>query len=159
MKKQNKTKQKKTKQKWNCGFLRKFIHIFLKCTLISFEDQDKCDIKMSSVATECRFPFSYIMENRKFVCKWFLWIFVSIANLQHFYTHKHSFSLYKHYIKLWKFVKYYVVKTLVFTKLQNFKLLEISGYLPHITFCFHFIDFQLNTDFPSQFLIFYHKIT
>ena len=32
-------------------------------------------------------------------------------------------------------------------------------YLKHNTFRFNFIDFQLNTDFPFQFCIFYRKIT
>ena len=32
-------------------------------------------------------------------------------------------------------------------------------YLKHSTFCFNLIDFQLNTDFPSQFCVFYRKIT
>ena len=32
-------------------------------------------------------------------------------------------------------------------------------YLKHITFRFNLIDFQLNTDFPSQFAFFYRKIT
>ena len=32
-------------------------------------------------------------------------------------------------------------------------------YLKHSTFRFNLIDFQLNTDFPSQFCIFYRKIT
>ena len=32
-------------------------------------------------------------------------------------------------------------------------------YLKHSTFRFNLIDFQLNTDFPSQFCIFYSKIT
>ena len=32
-------------------------------------------------------------------------------------------------------------------------------YLQHITFRFNLIDFQLNTDFPFQFCIFYRKIT
>ena len=32
-------------------------------------------------------------------------------------------------------------------------------YLKHNTFRFNFIDFQLNTDFPSQFWVFYRKIT
>ena len=32
-------------------------------------------------------------------------------------------------------------------------------YLPHTTFRFYIIDFQLNTDFPSQFCVFYRKIT
>ena len=33
------------------------------------------------------------------------------------------------------------------------------GYLKHSTFRFNLIDFQLNTDFPSQFRVFYRKIT
>ena len=32
-------------------------------------------------------------------------------------------------------------------------------YLKHSTFRFNFIDFQLNTDFPSQFCVFLRKIT
>ena len=32
-------------------------------------------------------------------------------------------------------------------------------YLKHSTFHFNLINFQLNTDFPSQFYIFYRKIT
>ena len=32
-------------------------------------------------------------------------------------------------------------------------------YLKHSTFRFNLIDFQLNTDFPSQFCVFYRKIT
>ena len=32
-------------------------------------------------------------------------------------------------------------------------------YLQHNTFRFNLIDFQFNRDFPSQFCIFYHKIT
>ena len=32
-------------------------------------------------------------------------------------------------------------------------------YLPHTKFRFHLIDLQLNIDFPSQFCIFYRKIT
>ena len=32
-------------------------------------------------------------------------------------------------------------------------------YLKHSTFRFNLIDFQLNTDFPSQFCVFYSKIT
>ena len=32
-------------------------------------------------------------------------------------------------------------------------------YLKHSTFRFNLIDFQLNLDFPSQFCIFYRKIT
>ena len=30
-------------------------------------------------------------------------------------------------------------------------------YLQHNTFRFNFIDFQLNTNFPSQFCVFYRK--
>ena len=33
------------------------------------------------------------------------------------------------------------------------------NYLKHSTFRFNLIDFQLNTDFPSQFGVFYRKIT
>ena len=32
-------------------------------------------------------------------------------------------------------------------------------YLKHSTFRFNLIDFQLNTDFPSQFCVCYRKIT
>ena len=32
-------------------------------------------------------------------------------------------------------------------------------YLSYTTFRFHLIEFQLNTDFPSQFRVFYRKIT
>ena len=32
-------------------------------------------------------------------------------------------------------------------------------YLWHIIFCFHLIDFQLNTNFHSQFCVFKHKVT
>ena len=32
-------------------------------------------------------------------------------------------------------------------------------YLKHSTFHFNIIDFQLNTDFPSPFCVFYRKIT
>ena len=32
-------------------------------------------------------------------------------------------------------------------------------YLKHSTFRFNLINCQLNTDFPSQFCVFYHKIT
>ena len=32
-------------------------------------------------------------------------------------------------------------------------------YLQHSTFRFNLIDFQLNTDFPSQFCVFYLEIT
>ena len=32
-------------------------------------------------------------------------------------------------------------------------------YLKHSTFRFHLIGFQLNIDFPSQFCVFYRKIT
>ena len=32
-------------------------------------------------------------------------------------------------------------------------------YLKHSTFRFSLIDIQLNTDFPSQFCVFYRKIT
>ena len=32
-------------------------------------------------------------------------------------------------------------------------------YLKHSTFRFNLIDFQLYTDFPSQFCVFYPKIT
>ena len=32
-------------------------------------------------------------------------------------------------------------------------------YLPHITFCFYLIDFQLNIDLPSHFCVFYSKFT
>ena len=32
-------------------------------------------------------------------------------------------------------------------------------YLKHSTLRFNLIDFQLNTDFPSQFCVFYRKIT
>ena len=34
-----------------------------------------------------------------------------------------------------------------------------TDYLPHSKFCFYLIDFQLNTDFPSQICIFQSKIT
>ena len=34
-----------------------------------------------------------------------------------------------------------------------------SDYLKHNTFLLNLIDFQLNTDFPSQFCVFYRKIT
>ena len=33
------------------------------------------------------------------------------------------------------------------------------NYLQHTTFCFYLIDFQLDTDFPFQFCMFYRKIT
>ena len=32
-------------------------------------------------------------------------------------------------------------------------------YLKHNTFRFNLIDFQLNTDFPSQFCVFYRSFT
>ena len=32
-------------------------------------------------------------------------------------------------------------------------------YMLHTKLCFYLINFQLNTDFPSEFCIFYHKIT
>ena len=32
-------------------------------------------------------------------------------------------------------------------------------YLKHSILRFNLIDFQLNTDFPSQFCVFYRKIT
>ena len=34
-----------------------------------------------------------------------------------------------------------------------------SDYLKHSTFSVNLIDFQLNTDYPSQFCVFYRKIT
>ena len=36
---------------------------------------------------------------------------------------------------------------------------DTYDYLKHSTFRFNLIDFQLNTDFPSQFCVFYRKIT
>ena len=33
------------------------------------------------------------------------------------------------------------------------------NYLPHIIFRLNLIDFQLKNDFPSQFYVFYRKIT
>ena len=33
------------------------------------------------------------------------------------------------------------------------------GYLKQSTFSFNLIDFQLDTDFPFQFCVFYRKIT
>ena len=37
--------------------------------------------------------------------------------------------------------------------------LYYCDYLQHSTFCFNMIDFQLNTDFPFQFCVFYRKVT
>ena len=34
-----------------------------------------------------------------------------------------------------------------------------GDYLKHSTFLYNLIDFQLKTDFPSQFCVFYRKIT
>ena len=34
-----------------------------------------------------------------------------------------------------------------------------GDYLKHSTFRFNLIDFPLNADFPSQFCVFYRKIT
>ena len=45
-------------------------------------------------------------------------------------------------------------------KFESKIFLHVSlGYRPHTTFRFYSIDFQLNTDFPSQFYVFYRKIT
>ena len=35
----------------------------------------------------------------------------------------------------------------------------ICDYLKHSIFRFNLLNFQLNTDFPSQFFVFYRKIT
>ena len=60
-------------------------------------------------------------------------------------------------------------ENLIFCQLLNWSLnLEFllhmcdtynCDYLKHSTFCFNFINFQLNTDFPSQFCVFYLQIT
>ena len=59
-------------------------------------------------------------------------------------------------VRIWYFVNFF---------LSNFKILlhmcdtYNCDYLKPSTFRFNLIDFQINTDFPSQFFVFYRKIT
>ena len=71
------------------------------------------------------------------------------------------------FVKMWNLGQYR--ENLIFCQLlnwsSNLKILLHKcdtyncDYLKHSTFCFNSIDFQLNTDFPYQFCIFYRKIT
>ena len=72
------------------------------------------------------------------------------------------------FVKMWNLGQYH--ENLIFCQLllnwsSNLKILlhMCETYncddLKHSTFRFNLIDFQLNTDFPSQFCIFYPKIT
>ena len=72
------------------------------------------------------------------------------------------------FLKMWNLGQYH--ENLIFCQYllnwnSNLKILlhmcdtYTCGYLKHGTFHFNLLNFQLNTDFPSQFCIFYCKIT
>ena len=72
------------------------------------------------------------------------------------------------FVKMWNLGQY--LEILIFCQYllnwsSNLKILlhmcdtYNCDYLKHSTFRFNLIDFQLNTDFPSQFCVFYRKIT
>ena len=72
------------------------------------------------------------------------------------------------FVKMWNLGQY--CENLIFCQLllngsSNLKILlhmcdtSNGDYLQQSTFSFNWIDFQLNTDFPSQFCVFYRKIT
>ena len=59
--------------------------------------------------------------------------------------------------------KYFVNNFLIEARIQKILLHMCDtyncDYLKHSTLRFNLIVFQLNTDFPSQFYVFYRKIT
>ena len=72
------------------------------------------------------------------------------------------------FVKMWNLGQY--LENLIFCQWllnwsSNLKILlhvcdtYNCDYLKHSTFCFNLVDFQLSTDFPSQFGVFYRKIT
>ena len=62
-------------------------------------------------------------------------------------------------MKIWYFVNNCLIEAPILKILLHMCDTYTCGYLKHSTFCFNLIDFQLNTDFPSQFCVFYRKIT
>ena len=69
------------------------------------------------------------------------------------------------YVEFWVISLYFIFCQLLLNWSANLKILlhmcdtYNCDYLQHSTFRFNLIDFQLNTDFPSQFCVFYCKIT
>ena len=62
-------------------------------------------------------------------------------------------------VKIWYFVNNCLIEARILKILLHMCDTYNCDYLKHNTFSFNLIDFQLNTDFPSQFCIFYRKIT
>ena len=59
-------------------------------------------------------------------------------------------------------ILYFINNYLIKAQMLNFFCTFVAyncDYLPHSTFCFYLIDFQLNTGFPSRFCAFQRKIT
>ena len=62
-------------------------------------------------------------------------------------------------MKNWYFVNNCLIQVEIFKNILHMYDTFCCDYLQHSIFRFNLIDFQLNTDFPSQFCIFYRKIT
>ena len=65
-------------------------------------------------------------------------------------------------VKIWYFVNitaYWIEARIKTSFAHVWHIIYNCDYLKHSTFRFNLIDFQLNTDFPSQFYVLYRKIT
>ena len=68
-------------------------------------------------------------------------------------------EIWRNIVKIWYFVNNCLIEARILKNLLHMCDTYYCDYLKHNTFRFNFIDFQLNTDFPSRFYVFYRKIT
>ena len=61
--------------------------------------------------------------------------------------------------KIWYFVNNFLIEARILAILLHMCDTYNCDYLKHSTLRFNLVDFQLNTDFPSQFCVFYRKIS
>ena len=69
-------------------------------------------------------------------------------------------EIWGNFVKNWYFVNNCLIKVWIkkFFCTCVTHIIVIIWRTPYLV-CFYLIDFQLNTDFPSQFCVFYRKIT
>ena len=64
-------------------------------------------------------------------------------------------GIWGNFVKIWYFVNNCLIQKIILHMCDTCN----CDYLQDSTFCFKLVDFQLNTDFPYHFCIFYGKFT
>ena len=84
---------------------------------------------------------------------------VSVANILEKLRNLWKWEIWGNIVKIWYFVNNFLIEARIQKILLHMCDTYNRDYLKHSTLRFNLIDFQLNTDFPSQFCVFYRKIT